>query len=510
MGRFYLRAEAVNLDNFIFDTSDLSTIRGGGLLLLEAPGRISSIFLPAIHGVSNINVISEGASIGIFSFEYSGDHPGVVRDELLKMIQDDRQLGHATFVADIVPDNGNFERSLEELTAMNRWRQMQSPRLILPNSPSPENFCEIDLVRPAESTETKGPRQLDVSRSVKVRRECGREKKQSFYHKVLSDVTTSDARFTDFEYDSMSTSDFRELAEFADAGNSNRKMAVCHFDGNGFGALRDQYSHSESVFTSFSQTLRNRQNEFLADLLRQMTTEIEPNGKDGGTFWFSHRGRARIEILLWGGDEMTIVVPAWKGIELLEVFYRNARLWKVDSSSGKIANSGSGIPLFHAAGIVFCHDTAPIQRMTKLADNLASIAKEFDRTRNMIAYQVLESFDIVASDLKQFRDNCTPAGCRETGGEILLDGDKVGIIANLAKLWSKLTAEIPRGKLHAFIEALSRNDEKRCVDLEGELQEAIQRAGAHLDLPIAFGNGRERWLHLQDLWDYIPQPRKGY
>lgn len=33
---YYLSVEAVNLDNFISDTADLSTIRGGGLLLLHA------------------------------------------------------------------------------------------------------------------------------------------------------------------------------------------------------------------------------------------------------------------------------------------------------------------------------------------------------------------------------------------------------------------------------------------------------------------------------------------
>ena len=36
MSTYYLRIEAVNFDAFLGDTHDLSTVRGGGLLLLEA------------------------------------------------------------------------------------------------------------------------------------------------------------------------------------------------------------------------------------------------------------------------------------------------------------------------------------------------------------------------------------------------------------------------------------------------------------------------------------------
>ncbi len=32
-----------NLDNFVYDTKDLSTIRGGGLLLLQAPEDVARV-----------------------------------------------------------------------------------------------------------------------------------------------------------------------------------------------------------------------------------------------------------------------------------------------------------------------------------------------------------------------------------------------------------------------------------------------------------------------------------
>ena len=43
MNSFLLRMEGVNLSNFVFDTQDLSTIRGGGLLLLDAALRVEEM-----------------------------------------------------------------------------------------------------------------------------------------------------------------------------------------------------------------------------------------------------------------------------------------------------------------------------------------------------------------------------------------------------------------------------------------------------------------------------------
>ena len=40
---YYLRVEAVNLSHFISDTNDLSTTRGGSLLLLEAMEAVEKI-----------------------------------------------------------------------------------------------------------------------------------------------------------------------------------------------------------------------------------------------------------------------------------------------------------------------------------------------------------------------------------------------------------------------------------------------------------------------------------
>ena len=58
----------------------------------------------------------------------------------------------------------------------------------------------------------------------------------------------------------------------------------------------------------------------------------------------------RLEVLLWGGDEFTLVVPAWKGLEVLERFFQIAARLEF----------GSDVPMTHRAAVIFCHHNAPI------------------------------------------------------------------------------------------------------------------------------------------------------
>ena len=46
MNKYLLRIEGVNLNHFVFDTRDLSTVRGGSLLLLAAIPTAVSVLKP--------------------------------------------------------------------------------------------------------------------------------------------------------------------------------------------------------------------------------------------------------------------------------------------------------------------------------------------------------------------------------------------------------------------------------------------------------------------------------
>jgi len=51
MSKYYLRMEGVNLNNFVYETQDLSTIRGSGLLLLKAVDDLLATSQQATAGI---------------------------------------------------------------------------------------------------------------------------------------------------------------------------------------------------------------------------------------------------------------------------------------------------------------------------------------------------------------------------------------------------------------------------------------------------------------------------
>src|SRR5882672_11540855 len=113
--------EAVNIHQFISDCEDLSTVRGGGLLLLDSPHRLKRKF-------SLLEPITVGGSSGLFEFNAAGEEEaGKLRDDAESFFNADPQLCHATFVVDITAASGNFLKDRETVLAKNRWRQMQSP-----------------------------------------------------------------------------------------------------------------------------------------------------------------------------------------------------------------------------------------------------------------------------------------------------------------------------------------------------------------------------------------------
>ena len=98
---YLLRVEGVNLARFVFDTRDLNTIRGAGILLLDAAKNRVREFLEAT-GAKAVMEISAGASVGLFAFEPpEGISPETIRDAVADSFRNDLQLKHSTFVVDM-------------------------------------------------------------------------------------------------------------------------------------------------------------------------------------------------------------------------------------------------------------------------------------------------------------------------------------------------------------------------------------------------------------------------
>lgn len=488
--KYYLRFTAVNLSNFVYDTPDLSTVRGGGLILLNAVEKLAH----RMHS-HKLQALTTGASIGLYEFEAADANEArsvcdLVREQLVK----DLELQHATFVLSVSPNEEaqSFARAIAVLQAKNAWQQMQSPSLSL--SPATAGkVCDIDLVRPAtQAVPAPENKTYTVSESVKVRRLAGQRLKQKFYEEHIG--RPLQRKFT-HELD--------ELTEDELKGNLDGKMAVIYLDGNSFGSIKKNVTNSREEWLKFDHIVKSYRREMLEGLLDRM--EIDGD-------WQTKEGKYRIETLLWGGDELMWIVPAWKGWETLQYFYNKSENWKFRNDD-----------LHHSGGIVFCHHNAPIHRITKLARDIAELAKEKDRKQNLFAYEVLESFDHVGRKLEDYRierspQPVDPARKNEVGATaLILDG---AAMSDLKYFITSANEKLPRKQLHKITnELLWQPPEGKPIDLAKRARDrvamlkridgfvdkiGISKEDLDLDLLKASCGGEEAfWLHVNALWDYL-------
>ena len=485
MGQYYLRVEAVNLNNFVYDTKDLSTIRGGGLLLLNAVDWIAKE-----SGTVKLTPVMTGASAGLYQFEAETPKdakqvPGLVLERLVSLHP---ELKHASFVADIqvIDDESGarFNQDLQRLIAKNRWQQMQSPALAVPaqNAELTVEACRADGVRPGDKSE--GDEYF--SKSVHSRRSHGRKEKQNFYAQYIEESST-------FHF----TNDLEVLTNDPHQGNLHHKMAVIYLDGNNFGKVKRGENGGLKRQKDFDVTLKEYRREMLRGLLKLI---------DGGSDWKFDDELIRMETLLWGGDEILWVVPAWKGWEVLSYFFRVSKGWRFEEEK----------QLHHGGGMVFCHHNAPIFRIKALAHDLAELAKDKDRRQSLFAYEILESFDHVGRDLDAYRKERSvqplEPGLAPDPKSLILAGHEMNNVLEAAKC---LKEKLPRRKLHVMAEDLLcalqdageiKQREKKRKAIADELLKSLddeESRKALGKLTTGLGGEDARWLHLSALWDYM-------
>lgn len=369
-----LRLEAVNLALSIDDTEDLATRRGGGLMLLEAIRHIESTFSTSLERIST------GASAGLFKvLDVSAGTPAAV----LKELAGHKTYQHATFVADVVAQSGvDFAGATEAAISANRWQQMQSLSFSsFGLRPSGTGVCEVDEVRPARTTMTvKNQPDTPVSWSVYSRRDGGMQRKQDFYKRELG-VDPAGGRYCE-TFDELATS----MPGSIRPATLNGKVAVFYADGNKFGRVAQRCKMPQKL-TKWDDHIKDTRRQFLRQLLDCAA----------GSLRWKNGDLVRLETLLWGGDEFMMVVPAWCGLELAELFF--------DSTKGLRYPVDGGDLLSHCCGLVFCHRQAPISGISALAKTLADQGKAMNKALgldNRLHWMVLESFDQAAGDMGEF------------------------------------------------------------------------------------------------------------
>jgi hypothetical protein len=340
----------------------------------------------------------------------------------------------------------------------------------------PVGPCAADNLRPASSKRVRlQDEDKAVSRPVYERLKFGQRQKRQFYR----EETGQKLAFTQ---------DFHELAQLDtdEFHNLNNKIAVLYFDGNNFSGIQAQHCQTIQDLRDFDTYIQEQRRAFLTTLLAKI--------KHDEAFLTSDK-KLRLETLLWGGDEMIFVVPAWQGLKLLKTFYTHSQDWEFSTE-----------PLTHAGGIVFCQVGTPIQRVVKLAKDLADAVKAYPQGRNQngFDYAVLESIDYPTESLKKFY--------KQRFGEKLsashqpltpFNNDVMACVKHLQKIVPKSQAyAMVRAILRESVEGIEGTVSKQLTRLEEVIESPVEVIATYLEQIFPQHTPYWQWLHLVELWDY--------
>ena len=560
----FVQVEAVNIYPTLFDTQQLSVIRGGSYFVAKA---IQAVVEHPTFG-QHLQPLSSGASSGLFRLLSNQDPEDLAR-EIARWLGTNPAYRLFTFTVESCRAEG-LRDAREILAAKVRFRQLRQVTQV-PDQPDEGGQAVVDPCG-IDGRRRSNPRRIEkikgkdtpVSTSVGTRLAKGRELKAGFYFELLGKAEDLDLTVSERErlerlhkrlHEVSFSEDLESLARCDKFRSLNNKIAVIYLDGNRFGAIQRDLVTSPDLQIDFDRGIRSARAGLMVGLLDALIDE-NVDGKQGRarlreTSFLPASDRVeralRFETLLWGGDEMTLVAPAWLGFALIQLFYRLTADWKRNERLSRILTGKES--LTHAGGVVFCHAKTPISRMRRLAQQLAEDVKGSGdgtgRRSNLFDYLVLESIDYpVEPTLKEFRRmrygdigsyrrpiapsaDWFDGACMACERLLMDDGIARGQVFRLARRigaeplqslfgcdlgprpppWRR-ASDAPVPDSESPFECAERRlielAESRRAGIEDDLRAVANALGVDSDDP------RERawlWLHLAELWDYLVPER---
>lgn len=503
MPRFLLRLEGVNFATTLDDTNDLSTIRGASLALLRSDRLARSAL--ATHAADVAPVFS-GASQCAFTFDATDETAAsaiaaAVRRSLAapsKPAGGDplaEAAAHLSFVIDAVPAGPD---ALEHATARNRTRQFREWTLPLPAfDPSSKTADPFDSTRPGTATESAVPSDKFLLReiadakeppryapSVIARRRYGRSQRQAFYKDEVGAELGGTLGFAD-DFEALVANPPDRLPV-----SLRNKMAVIYADGNRFGHIRQTMTEAAkgdaaAAFTRFSDQLGGLRRGLLADLCAwyragyNMSDAAHPSAP--GIFAArdakarEDRYMYRLETLLWGGDELTFVMPSWLALEAVDALLEATRGWTIEGD-------GKAHPLTHAWGVAIAHHKTPIRQAKRIAKALAETCKTMNADggpHDAVSIAAFESLSPSEADLGEARAG--PYGASDAAQRKALDAalvlpghDFSRVIETLQRLKSGGDeAALPRSQLYAQLRQARKDGGLVAHRVAGDMQDRL-------------------------------------
>ena len=477
--------EGVDFDATLEDTNHLSVLRGGSLTLLAAASEAE--WYLSHEKLVKVQRVFDGASLALFRLDcdepageklaeslldylhHTGESPEGIRRHA-RRARDPAQLlppfAHMRFVAGVAEDSADASGP-HLAQARARLMQMQGRAPRRASKPGMQN-CAFSghkvgdttlSLRPdhAEKYGVSGRRdgdsvEVSVSRAAAARWYYGRAQRQMFYRDtkiVGSDVgklVPAEHSFVDNLQD-MIDLDWCEAAKTLHAALPmavRGKIAVFYADGNKFSAIRNAMGGTSDALKLFSDTAAPLMQKAIAALLgavAQGATEPEGTTANLASVFFDenektaesgvHQRQIRFETLLYGGDEICFVAPAWFGLAMAACFFRAVTGQKLTDAKGTAHD------LTFKVGLVFAPVKMPIAVSRGLAKDLAEATADLARAadlsagldksiagvRNIFGVHAFESVEPPANGLSNFRKGLFGANLHGASDLLALDGD---------------------------------------------------------------------------------------
>ncbi len=491
----FMRVEGVNIASVMYDTDDISVIRGASFMLKDSIIELYRAF------ADELQPITLGASEGIFRLLESASE--------IKVLEKVRgffatKYPHLTFVV-VSAHSEQFDAGVKNrLLSLSRMQQL----LQFNHAPDADiddaAVCCVTGVRKGSASFQEKRNKyggMPMSASAAERMRYGIHKRSAFYANELAGVDDDLAHQME-ALPITFTDDLEALSAANGRAKTQNKIACIYLDGNRFGSIQAAYinqappSEAEQRQIEFDQLIRHQRARLMSKLLR---------------FLRSHphlpKGSLPLETLMWGGDELLLVVPASIGMEVLQLIYQQTETWSL-----------GGLPLSHAGGIVFCHHKTPVAKVRHTAWQLAEYVKcVTNREGSFFEYLALESVDCPADlstqpsfwqlrykELGTFRPPLKPhVKSADTLDQLQTLMSKVprSQAYQLALCAYQNQSDLSEGKMTSFNK---QHERTRLVLEEVELSDVEQVASVFLGIPINTQLQKAwLWIHLVELWDYL-------
>lgn len=375
----FLYLEGVNLYATLYDTEDLSTIRGGSMALEDLAQKAQA----ALGG----HCRDAGASQALLQFSGPAPEEAAVREFL-----NAPPYGHFT----ITWGMGESDKEARKAARARQFAQLAT--VALPEGMEGVRPCAIDHTRPGTIRDFDAEKkERFLCASVADRREIGRKRRPQLFRKRQPQPPQS----------------FEDIAPSEEPGlkpNVRGKIAVIVADGMGGGDLAKAYQgDKEGAFSAAIAAFRGR----LAD-------RIEAWAIDEGLIYADDAGvsHARVDVLVWGGDDMTFVLPASHAFGFLAA---------IAEVLGAPFDKDKGPARFgHRIGCVIAQRKTPIRLLKKLAGSAeaelrAAVTPKMKTDGvSVVSIDVFESAPLPFASILDYRREIYGAGYRAGSDAFLL------------------------------------------------------------------------------------------